>query len=111
VRLTAGDLKVLGTFLFGPRWQCALARAIGRSDRQLRRWVAGELLVSIQASRLIEELVRSKHGEQMRRLRAGYLNMIAGLTDSGIRGRAYWRWIWPSCASTIRSVGLAFLSS
>jgi hypothetical protein len=53
----------------------------------VRRWVAGELFVSIQASRLIEELVRSKHGEQMRRLRAGYLNMIAGLTDSGIRGR------------------------
>ena len=47
----------------------------------------------------------------MRRLRAGYLNMIAGLTDSEIRGRAYWRWIWPSCASTIRSVGLAFQSS
>jgi hypothetical protein len=75
--------ETVGIFLFGPRWQCALARTIGRSDRQVRRWVAGELLVSIRASRLIEELVRSKHGKQMRRLRAGYPNMIAGLTDPG----------------------------
>jgi len=32
-------------------------------------------------------LVRSKHGEQMRRLRATYLDMIAGLSVTAIRGR------------------------
>jgi hypothetical protein len=56
VRLTAGDLETLGTFLFGPRWQSALARAIHYNPRQVRRSVAGETAVSIHATRLIEAL-------------------------------------------------------
>jgi hypothetical protein len=32
-------------------------------------------------------LVRSKHGEQMRRTRAIYLDMVGGLTDTAMRGR------------------------
>jgi hypothetical protein len=87
VRLAAGDLETLGTFLFGPRWQTALARAIDRSDRQVRRWVAGERPVSIEASRRIEELVRAKHGQQMRVLRATFLDMIGSLADTEMRGR------------------------
>jgi hypothetical protein len=79
-RLTTGDLEVLGIFMYGPRWQCALARAVHRNDRLVRRWVAEERPVSIAASRLIENLTRDKHGEQMRRLRAHYLDMIDATT-------------------------------
>jgi hypothetical protein len=87
VRLTAADLEVLGVFLFGPRWQTALARALGCSDRLVRYWVSGRRPVSIAASRRIAELVRNKHGERMRRTRAYYLDMIGGLSDTRIKGR------------------------
>jgi hypothetical protein len=87
VRLAGGDPETLGIYLFGPRWQCPLARAIGRSDRLVRYWKGGRRPVSIAASRQIEELVRAKHDEQMRRTRAYYLNMVAGLSNTGIKAR------------------------
>jgi hypothetical protein len=87
MRLQSGDLEILGIFLFGPRWQCALAHAIQRDDRLVRRWVADERPVSMRASQLIEKLTRDKHGGQMRRLRATYLNMVSSLADTGIRAR------------------------
>jgi DNA-binding transcriptional regulator YdaS (Cro superfamily) len=30
-----------GEALYGPRWQCELARQLGVSDRTMRRWAAG----------------------------------------------------------------------
>lgn len=30
-----------GQALYGPRWQCELARDLGVADRTVRRWVAG----------------------------------------------------------------------
>src|SRR5205807_2306339 len=69
------------------RWQCALARAIHRDDRLVRCWVAEDRPVSLAASRLIETLTRDKHSDQMRRLRAWYLDMIAGLSATELRGR------------------------
>jgi hypothetical protein len=68
VRLAADYLETLGVYLFGPRWQSALARAIHRSDRLVRRWVAEESEVSVYASSRIEQLTRDKHSDQMRRL-------------------------------------------
>jgi hypothetical protein len=85
--LVASDLATLGIYLFGPRWQSAMARAIHRSDRLVRRWVAEDSLVSIVASATIEQLVREKHGRQMKYLRATYLNMIASLSDTALKGR------------------------
>ena len=32
----------VGRALYGPRWQSDLARALGVSDRTVRRWAAGE---------------------------------------------------------------------
>ena len=86
-RLLAADLEILGLFLFGPRWQCAMARAIDRSDRLVRRWVAENRPVSIAASRLIERLTRDTHGRQMKQRRAAYLDMIGSLSSSAIRTR------------------------
>ena len=39
--LTAADLAQVGAVLYGARWQSALARDLGVSDRTVRRWVAG----------------------------------------------------------------------
>jgi hypothetical protein len=87
-RLVPTDLATLGIFLYGPRgWQRSLARGIHRSDRQVRRWVAEEWPVSIAASAEIEALVRTKHGQQMRRTRAYYVDMIASLSDTSIKAR------------------------
>lgn len=86
-RLLARDLKIIGVFLYGTRWQTALARALQRSDRLVRYWAAGDRPLSPAASASIEALVRNKHGEQMRRTRAYYLDMIATLSDSQIKGR------------------------
>jgi transcriptional regulator GlxA family with amidase domain len=34
-------LAEAGEALYGPRWQCELARQLGVSDRTMRRWAAG----------------------------------------------------------------------
>ena len=64
-----------------------MARALHRNDRLVRRWVAQDKPVSLHASRLIEKLVRDKHGNQMRLTRSVYLAMIASLSNKGVRGR------------------------
>ena len=40
--MTPDLLRETGEALFGPRWQCELARALGVSDRTMRRWANGE---------------------------------------------------------------------
>lgn len=35
------DLAKIGQALYGERWQSALARDLGVSDRTMRRWAAG----------------------------------------------------------------------
>jgi hypothetical protein len=85
-RLLTSDLVIIGVFLYGPRWQTPLARALHRSTRLVRYWKAGRPL-SKAVSTAIEALVRNKHGDQMRRTRAYYLDMIATLSDSTIKGR------------------------
>lgn len=70
-----------GAALYGPRWQSELARAIGVSDRTMRRWAAGDgappagvwadihrLLAERQA--VIGELL-SRHGAAAARAGAG----------------------------------------
>jgi hypothetical protein len=85
--LQTSDLQIIGVYLYGAHWQCQLARAIQRSERLVRYWKSGERLVSIAASAQIEALVRHKHGQQMRRTRAYYLDMIATLSDTTIKAR------------------------
>jgi hypothetical protein len=64
-----------------------MARAIHCNARLVRYWVAQERPISLKASKQIERLTRDKHVDQMRRLRAIYLNMIGELCDTGIRAR------------------------
>jgi hypothetical protein len=35
-------VRDVGVLLFGPHWQRELAKALGVSDRNVRRWVSGE---------------------------------------------------------------------
>ena len=35
-------LPTISTLLYGPHWQSELARALGVSDRTIRRWAAGQ---------------------------------------------------------------------
>ena len=53
----------------------------------MRFWVAQARPISRNASKRIEQLVRDKHSDQMRRLRGFYLEMVAGLSGTAIRGR------------------------
>ena len=39
--MTPTQLEQAGAVLFGPRWQTDLARALGVSDRSMRRWANG----------------------------------------------------------------------
>ena len=49
-RLLLADLVPLAVFLFGARWQTALAGAVHRSPRMVRRWAADERPISAAAS-------------------------------------------------------------
>ena len=40
--MTPALLSQVGAALYGPRWQAELARALGVSDRSLRRWLSGD---------------------------------------------------------------------
>ena len=86
-RLPLCDLAPLAVFLFSHPWQTRLAHAVHRDPRLVWRWVTGECPISAVVSERIEQLVRDKHSDQMRWTRAAYLNMIAGLSDTAIRGR------------------------
>jgi predicted transcriptional regulator len=35
-------LLAAGPVLYGPRWQSEISRALGVTDRSIRRWLAGE---------------------------------------------------------------------
>ena len=41
--MTPTLLHDAGQALYGPRWQSDLARALGVSDRTVRRWAAGKM--------------------------------------------------------------------
>lgn len=55
-------LAQIGNALYGPRWQSELARALGVSDRTVRRWAAGaEVPVGAQSEAQL--LLRRRIGE------------------------------------------------
>ena len=41
-RLDMPDLHTIGRALYGERWQTDLSKALGVSERTVRRWVAGQ---------------------------------------------------------------------
>jgi len=86
-RLDPSDLEQLGTYLFGPRWQTALAHAVHRDPRLVRRWLAGGRKVTRHSAMLVEAMVRETYAKRMRRPNADFLLMVAGLGNAALRGR------------------------
>jgi hypothetical protein len=86
-RLKACDLELVGHYLFGPRWQTALARALRRDPRLVRYWVASQRQVPRFAREQIERLLTQKHEQRMQRANAAFLHMVAGLSDGGVKER------------------------
>jgi len=56
--MTPAELARLGRALYGPRWQTALARAVGVTSRTVRRWLAGDNTIEGPALVLLIRLRR-----------------------------------------------------
>jgi hypothetical protein len=52
-----------GRLLFGPLWQCEMARAIGISDRTVRRWAKGEQPVRQAVAEELDRRLRERADE------------------------------------------------
>jgi len=86
-RVLPCDLDQLGAFLFGPRWQTALAHALHRDPRLVRRWMAGDRQATRYSVLAIEELIRTTQVKRMRNCNATFLDMVAGQSNPAVRGR------------------------
>ncbi len=53
----------VGRALYGSRWQSELARALGVSDRTVRRWAAGQEQPKAGVYRDVLVLVRERRGQ------------------------------------------------
>src|ERR1700751_2838274 len=80
--LPPSDLEQIGAYLFGPRWQSALAHAVHRDPRLVRRWLAGDRQATRHTAELIEALAKGKHAERLRRPNTDFLMMVAGLSNA-----------------------------
>jgi hypothetical protein len=86
-RIGPGDLARLGCFLYGRRWQTALARAIPVDPRLVRRWFKGDRPVSPRCALIVVELACERHRGRIAALEARYQAMAASLAGAAVRGR------------------------
>ena len=54
--MTASELRKIGEFLYGKRWQTTLARRIKVDARTVRRWLAGKRKIRPQVAEHIRSL-------------------------------------------------------
>jgi predicted transcriptional regulator len=59
-RLTPFTLRKAGFALYGEQWRSELARALGVTDRTVRRWVQDEYSIPDDARERIIELCRER---------------------------------------------------
>ena len=63
-------VRDVGALLFGPHWQRELAKALGVSERNMRRWVAGEARppedISARLLALIDARIVALHTVRLR---------------------------------------------
>lgn len=55
------EFNAIGTALYGSRWTTDLARAMGVTDRAVRRWQTGHFKISAARERDIRALLRDRH--------------------------------------------------
>jgi hypothetical protein len=58
MRLTSFTLRKAGFALYGEQWRSELARALGVTDRTIRRWAHDEYLIPYSAREHLIELCR-----------------------------------------------------
>ncbi len=63
--MTPNEIIVAGQLLYGPHWQCALARNVGVTDRSVRRWVKGKSKIKPATEEKIKILM-ARHANFMR---------------------------------------------
>jgi hypothetical protein len=80
-RLSPSDLGVLGRYLYGPRWQTALARELGVSRQLVVYWASGARLVSEERSEKIARIARARHDKRVAAERSAYVAMVEGLNS------------------------------
>ena len=66
-----------GSTIFGPQWQCELATALGRTDRTVRYWLAGNPIPPRVWPQLAA-IARDRGAEL-----AGLTKMLSTLTPEG----------------------------
>lgn len=67
--MTPDELRTAGEALYGPRWQCQLARTLGVNDRSVRRWLTGELVVPVAVALAIRGLLALRNYDAARSAR------------------------------------------
>jgi hypothetical protein len=112
-RLSAVDLAILASYLFGPRWQSATARKLDCDARLMRAWKSGQRPVSARLSRDLVTIVviAAPSGFIASRIamRRGWLtsgrNIVPSLIQSAVRrcGHCCWRCDFPTYAGRARS--------
>lgn len=61
--MTPALLSRMGRALYGDQWQRALSRAIGKNERTIRRWAAGDYPVPDGDAELIRHEMRRRRRE------------------------------------------------
>jgi hypothetical protein len=79
-RLGAGDLAILGRYLFGPRWKAALARELGVSDRIVMYWASAQRPTSRRCSTMTVALVQGRRASRLAAVQQGYAAMVCALS-------------------------------
>jgi hypothetical protein len=62
VVVTPDQLKDKGRALYGERWQSALARDLGVTDRTMRRWLAGDCAIPARAESEMRAVIADRVG-------------------------------------------------
>jgi hypothetical protein len=83
--LTAGDLATLGRYVFGPRWQAALAREMGVSRQLIVYWASGKRAITKQRSLQVAVLARARHDRRVLAERSAFVAMSSGLASEQAR--------------------------
>ena len=78
--ISAGELRTLGVFLYGPRWQTALAGDLKVNIRTVQRWAAGDWPVSPRCAALIVARVRARHASRTAALQRSYIGMAEAMS-------------------------------
>lgn len=60
MRLTSFTLRKAGFALYGEQWRSELARALGVTDRTVRRWAYDEYSIPDEARERVIELCRTR---------------------------------------------------